>query len=318
MINDTKAIADGVLAEQPGFNLFGFRAMGSDVSIQYIAEQDDVFEGWVCDRISRLEHCWSRFDPTSEINSLNFSSGDASKMSQDLAMALRYAVDAWRVTDGRFDPTVGLAMNNLGYDRDWRSVERTAPLKRTPVPAPGCAAIEFIPDTNILLTPPGVKFDLGGLGKGLAADIVVNESAMYPLEGVCVSVGGDLRCSGAGLNGAPWVVQICDSQRKKLAVTRFDDGGAVATSSPNGKQFLDGRHHIIDPHTGMSAMSEISHISVIAKNCATAEIWTKAAMMLPVDHALELISGHGLSAVIVDSCGAIHTTSSTTHPIGTK
>src|SRR4029078_51858 len=44
--------------------------------------------------------------------------------------------------------------------------------------------------------PAGTGFDPGGIGKGLAADIVVDEIRADGADGVCVNPGGDVRVDG--------------------------------------------------------------------------------------------------------------------------
>jgi len=68
-------------------------------------------------RIDDLERRWSRFLPDSEVSRLNAGAGRPVLVSPETARLVARAVDAWRLTAGRFDPTVLPALVAAGYDR---------------------------------------------------------------------------------------------------------------------------------------------------------------------------------------------------------
>ena len=111
---------------------------------------------------------------------------------------MRRALDAWRVTGGRFDPTVLGAVRRAGYDACFESLPaaREGSPTSTSTPQTGAADVLVDPATNIVMVPPGVGFDPGGIGKGFAADIVSGEAIDAGATGVCVNIGGDVACPG--------------------------------------------------------------------------------------------------------------------------
>ena len=70
-----------------------------------------------------------------------------------------------------------------------------------------------------------VEIDPGGIGKGLAADLVVELLLDEAARGALVNVGGDLRVEGTAPTGAGWVVAVTDP-------THADDGSARSCSRP--------------------------------------------------------------------------------------
>src|SRR5439155_18637591 len=137
---------------------------------------------------------WSRFRATSELCRLNDAAGAPVVVSPDTFALIARAVDAWRDTGGRYDPTVLAALEAAGYDRDFDAVARTgAPATGERAPAPGCAEVEFDPMVSAVRLPHGVALDLGGIGKGAAADAVSAElfdAALPGVRGVLVNLGG--------------------------------------------------------------------------------------------------------------------------------
>ena len=126
------------------------------------------------DRVDELEARWSRFRPTSEVSAINQSAGSAVAVSADTVELVTKAIAAWELTEGAFDPTVLPALEASGYDRSFETIDTSMPAptgcdgQRTP----GCAGIVVDLDRGTVLLPENVGFDPGGIGKGLAADLI--------------------------------------------------------------------------------------------------------------------------------------------------
>lgn len=256
-------------------------------------------------RLESLERAWSRFVPGSEICRLNAAGGEPVRVSRETATLVARAVDGWRATGGLFDPTVLPAVEAAGYDD---SFERLPPDRRArrPVAAPGCDGI--IIDGMTIGMPPGTRFDPGGIGKGLAADLVVEEMLVAgEARGACVNIGGDLRASGEP-PGDAWIVQIDDPFGRPPLGSVAVVEGAVATSSRMRRQWrMSGsqRHHLIDPRHGC-APGGIAAVSVVAGAGWWAEVLAKAAFVAPDGSGAAILGAAGAPALIVDDGGVVH------------
>ena len=153
--------------------------MGTDVEVLAVGA-DAAAMAWLgtlaADALEAREARWSRFRATSELARINQARGAPVVVSSDTFTLIARAVDVWRDTDGRYDPTVLAALEAAGYDRDFDDVARVGVRDPgDPPPVPGCAAIELDPLVSSVRLPPGVILDLGGIGKGYAADGVSAE-----------------------------------------------------------------------------------------------------------------------------------------------
>ena len=119
--------------------------------------------------------------------------GDAASVTKDTLLLVQRAVRSWQLTDGLYDPTVLPAMRSLGYDTDFATVRQRADDDREveTCPTPGCAQIEIDEIAGTVSLPPGVEIDPGGIGKGMAADVVTAELLDAGAHGVLVNIGGD-------------------------------------------------------------------------------------------------------------------------------
>ena len=104
------------------------------------------------------------------------------------------AVRAWTITGGRFDPTMERQLVAAGYDRPFSRLPADADGAQARVkPSAGCGGIVFDPFTSTIHLPGDVHLDLGGIGKGFAADLVTAELLLAGAIGALVNLGGDLR-----------------------------------------------------------------------------------------------------------------------------
>lgn len=252
-------------------------------------------------RVEQLERRWSRFIPGSEVCALSRSAGMPVRVSSDTLLLVDHGIAAWRWTSGRFDPTVLHQLVANGYDRSFElmgaavSHRCEASVRRR---APGCDGILVDRCASTVTMPAHVGFDPGGIGKGLAADLVVEALLDAGARGACVSMGGDVRVSGEAPDGG-WPVGVANPfiEGDLVAVVLLSDHG-LATSNRLLRTWTAGgtvHNHLVDPATG-AAVSGLVSASVITGQAWWSEVLTKVAM---VDRSatrtvIPLLKGQGL------------------------
>jgi len=256
-------------------------------------------------RIEELESRWSRFLPSSDVSRLN-RSGEWVEVTADTLVLIERSIDAWRLTGGAFDPTVLSSLVAHGYADSMAETPGTTrlsgPARRGPAPTP--TVIEI--DGSAVRLPRGVGFDPGGIGKGLAADLVATE-LLDEADAVMVSLGGDVRVAGA--TPAGWIVAVEDptDRDRVIAELHVADGG-VCTSSVRAKTWrADGApvHHLIDPTTGEPIASSVVAATVLAGEAWAAEAMTKAAIAAEPLSALTFLESLDVEGLLVDVDGVI-------------
>jgi thiamine biosynthesis lipoprotein len=254
-------------------------------------------------RIADLERRWSRFDEQSEVSTLTRDAGHPVVVSPETLELVERAIGAWRMTHGLFDPTVLGAVIRAGYGRSFDELG-PSPDNGTSALTTGAGSIEIVGNTVRL--PAGTGFDPGGIGKGLAADIVVDELRAAGAAGVCVNLGGDIRVEGEGPSGAGWTISV-DHPGYAHPVAHIGIGrGAVATSTTLRRRWTvdgEGRHHLIDPVTARPSASDLAFVTVVAGHAWMAEVLAKAVLIHGSPHQFDLLSGCGAAAFAVDRNG---------------
>lgn len=261
-------------------------------------------------RLTDLERRWSRFIPTSEVSRLNRAEGLPVRVSSETRLLVQRALDGHAVTRGRFDPTLLGAVLRAGYVESFDQLGRR-PRRVASSLLTGAHRIEVDEAAGTVRIPVGVGFDPGGIGKGLAADMVAEALLDLGAKGVCVNVGGDVRVLGAPPDGVAWRVMVESPWDRDvpLAQLRLQEG-AVATSSRLRRRWIrdDGveQHHLVDPLTGTSARSPVLAATAVASEGWQAEVLSKAAF-LDAGRGLDLIDGLGAAALVLVPDGLLTT-----------
>jgi thiamine biosynthesis lipoprotein ApbE len=266
--------------------------------------------------LTAVDLACSRFRPDSEIVALDRARGaEPVEVSPLLAEAIAVALRAARLTDGDVDPTVGAAMDAVGYDRDFSLVPREGPaVKLTVRTIPGWRQVEFDEQARLLRLPPGVRLDLGATAKAWAADRAATRIAAGTGCGALVSLGGDVAVSGQPPDGG-WRIRVQDISGRPedpptgpSAVVAIRTGG-LATSSTAARRWRRGGdvlHHILDPRTGLPAAPVWRTVSVAAATCTDANIASTAAIIRG-RAAPAWLAELGLPARLIDEAGRVHT-----------
>jgi thiamine biosynthesis lipoprotein len=282
-------------------------AMGSPAHIVSGDAPDGVVD-WAVAELERLEQCWSRFRPDSELSRLNASGGAWTEVSASMLLALTCAADLHRATAGRFDPTIIDALERSGYDRTFEMVPPDADdadrIGRGSRNVPGFTHVEIDDERSRVRLPAGTRIDLGGLGKGLAADLVARGIVDRGARSALVALGGDVRARGeavgpvepvAGDGGGTvdgWDIPVVDPFDDDRIVFRFPlTDGAIVTSTTRMRRWtVGGRryHHILDPVTGESTRTGIAAVVAAARDAWWAEGIAKAIIVGGVDDGVQL------------------------------
>ena len=249
-----------------------------------------------------LEASWSRFIATSDIYRLNTAGGRALRISPDTEVLIRHLVAAFEVTEGLFNPFVLPSLIAAGYSTSLAGdgVPSCGAAHPASPPSSRDVILESVDGATWCRLLGGATLDPGGLGKGLAADIIAERLQLSGAIGALVSMGGDIRCVGESPEGFGWRIDIeamsHPSFGQPSVVLR---SGAIATSSTHAKRWNNG-HHIIDPGTGKPLDERqggsISLASVIASNAVWAEVFATACLVTGSPLAGALIESRGLAA----------------------
>ncbi len=256
------------------------------------------------ERIAELDQIMSDYRDDSELMLLcRRAGGPPMKVSEDLFRVLTKSQEIARESNGAFDITVGPVV------RLWRRARRQHEL---PDPGSLSEALKLVGYENLRLDlsrrtaqllKRGMMLDLGGIGKGDAADQALLVLKQYGIRAALVAGGGDIavgdpppeRDSPKG-----WRIgirQLADSRRGSTSLTALSGqskgGGppqrfvflhdAGISTSGEAEQHVEiggiRYSHIVDPKTG-KAVTGRSSVTVIAPNDITADALATAISVM--------------------------------------
>lgn len=270
-----------------------------------IAQAEEVLR----DELARIDRACSRFRDDSELSALNRAGGREVAVGALLMEALGVALRAAAITDGDVDPTVGRAMGEMGYDRDFALMRGPRPgVVVTMTPVPGWRTVRLDAGRGTVTVPEGVSIDLGATAKALAADRAARAVHDATGAGTLVGLGGDIAlCGRAPADG--WPVRVTDDHRDLLGegeTVALREGG-LATSSTTVRRWdtaAGSRHHILDPRSGTAAREVWRTVSVAAATCVDANIASTAAIIRGHE-APAWLARHGLPSRLVTPGGTV-------------
>jgi thiamine biosynthesis lipoprotein len=295
----TRGEAQAAAAAEQGLQSATWRALGTSVQL-VVTDHLDEARAAVERVLADIDLAASRFRPDSELSLLRPDVW--TDVSPLFARALSVARDAASWTDGLVDPTVGLSMTDLGYDRTYQLISRDGPAVTVVRQAGGWQRIEV--DGLRVRAPLGL--DLGATAKGLAADL-----AAAALAEICgsalVSLGGDLATCG----DQQWPVLVTDTadpastDQSGQVITLLS--GGLATSGTKARRWTRGGqllHHLLDPRTGLPTDGPWQTASVLADTCVLANVASTAAIVSGTG-AVGWLRERGFSARLLDHDGGV-------------
>lgn len=245
-------------------------------------------------RIKQLDGVMSDYKQDSELMRLCLKSGGPPvAVSPELFHVLERAQALARRSGGAFDVTVGPVV------REWRLARKA---KRLPTKEDLAEALALVGHEKMLLDPKartvelkkaGMRLDLGGIGKGYAADEAVKVLRDHGLTRVLVAAAGDIVAGDPPPGEKGWTIGIAPLDDPDAKPSRFVllANSAVSTSGDARQHVeIDGKRysHIVDPRTGIGVLGQFS-VTVTAQHGIDSDSLTKAALLLGPEKGLKLI-----------------------------
>jgi thiamine biosynthesis lipoprotein len=258
--------------------------------------------------LAHIDLVASRFRSDSELSRLNAGAGSEVVVGHDLFGAIGVALGVAEATNGLVDPTVGAAMNGLGYDRDFSDVRSGVDGELPPERAvPGWRSVTVDRVRRVVRLLPQTSLDLGATAKALAADRAAARIHDALGCGVLVSLGGDASAAGPPPTGgfAIGIADTCTSRAPAQAIAI--SSGGLASSGIGVRHWRLGAHqvhHIVDPATGRSAAPCWRTVSATAATCVQANAASTASIVLGAC-AVDWLEAHGLPARLVRLDGTV-------------
>ena len=291
--------------------------MGTVVFLTAVASDerlahDAIEKGFA--EIHRLEQILSTWIPDSELSRINAAAGQrAVNAGPETIELLEHSLEMARLTEGGFNVAIGPAVEAWNVSREGRIPTRQELDAARPLMDLSAVHVDKEAGT-VYLARSGMRVDIGGIGKGYAADFAARVMQEAGATAGVVAISGDIKTFGRLPDGQRFVFGI-QHPRKENGITLGQlelEDEAVSTAGDYQRYFeKDGirYHHILDPRTLRPARLAQS-VTIVARSGVLADGLDTGIFVMGPEKGMALIERlPGVEGVIVDKDGQVSTSS---------
>lgn len=286
--------------------------MGTLVSITTVAPSQEIAQASIeagFREIKRLEQLFSTWIPTSELSQVNAAAGrEPVVVGPETLELVSRSLEMARLTEGGFNIAVGPAVEA------WSVTER----ERIPT-REELQSLRLLVDwtminidsqaRTIFLPKPGMRIDVGGIGKGYAADRAVDVMRKMGAKGGVVALSGDIKTFGdlPGMQGFP--VGIRHPRQEGALIATVDLKNEAISTAGDYERYFEREgvryHHILDPKS-LQPARQCQSVTVIAAEGTVADGLDTGIFVLGPEKGMALVEQlPDVEAIIIDDLGHI-------------
>ena len=285
------------------------QTQGTYYAVTYYDSRGRDFQPQIDSILRTFDLSVSMWEPASVISRVN--AGDT------LVEPDEWFIDIFRLseeisakTEGAFDFTVGPLVNAWGF-----GFKGKLKMDREKVDSllqfVGYRAVK-LDDQNRVVKPDGFRFDFNAIAQGYAVDVLGGFLSLQGINHYLIDIGGEILGKGHKPGNEPWIVGIeapaADSLAERSIHTRVRLVDKALATSGSYRKYREENgfkySHTIDPHTGYPVQHTLLSVSVLANDCATADAYATAFMIMGLEKSLEFLQSEpGLEAFFISDGG---------------
>ena len=268
---------------------------GSYYSITYFDEQNRDFGREFDSIFKEIESTLSLWDENSIIRRVNRNDTTV-VLNQIFIDNFNYAMKAAELSDGYFDPTVGLLVQAWGFHFK-EGMEMTPEIVDSLKQLVDYRKVK-IENNKVIKENPNMTLDFNAVAQGYTTDMIGDYLLSKNVNNFLVDVGGEILARGCKPNGELWKVGIekpaenKDSERIVQEIVELKDRSIV--TSGNYRKYVErgGKRysHSLNPKTGYPAENKLLSATIIADNTAWADCLASICMVVGLEKAIEIVS----------------------------
>ena len=268
---------------------------GTTYNITY--QCDSNLHNSIIRELEKVDEALSPFNKKSVITAVNNNNDiEVNDMFADVFLLAQKILDD---TSGDFDITVAPLVNAWGFGFK----NGTQPTKHNIDSLKNIIGYKKVrlEGRKVVKKDKRLMLDCSSIAKGYGSDVVARFLQKRGVKNYMVEIGGEIVTKGISPKRVPWKIGVTRPVDDSLSVSKELQSvinvtdKAMATSGnyrnfyyKNGKKYA----HTIDPHTGYPVQHNILSATVIADNCATADAYATAFMVMGLEKAQKLLERH--------------------------
>lgn len=247
--------------------------------------------------LSSVDNSLSAFNKDSQITKLNNNiTTKTDKMIRDVFVL---AQEVSENTNGAFDVTVAPLVNAWGFG--FKNKENVSDSLIEELKSHVGFRKLCLKGNDLIKEDPNIMLDFSAIAKGYGVDAVGHLLEKNGIKDYMVEIGGEVRLRGVNPKGEPWNIGIVKPDldpmgtNEELEQVLHITDISMATSGNYRNFYVKGNKryaHTIDPRTGYPISHSLLSATVLATNCATADAYATAFMVLGMEGAINVLEQH--------------------------
>lgn len=269
---------------------------GTTYNVQYHSKDHKMYNKQLDSLFAIVNESMSTYIPDSKISRLN--KGETIEADHHFTRVFNAAKQVYRTTEGAFDPTIGAVVNAWDFGPEGKITAIDSSAINRLMKTVGFNRMG-LKDGKIVKSSPSY-LDFNAIAKGYGVDVVAEFLESKGITDYLVEIGGEIRASGTNIEkNATWKVGIDDpnfeGEQSYSKIIPLQDE-SMATSGvyrkfkvdENGNRYA----HIINTKTGYPTKTNVLSVSVIAKDCMTADAYATAFQAMGIEKVKEFLQRH--------------------------
>ena len=280
-------------------------AMGTLITAT-LPEVDEAAFDEIFSSIYQTDREISRYTEGSFIYEINENAGIAPvAVPEDIFTLISRAIDMACYTDGLFNPAIGPLSELWGMGTENARVPSEEEIEAVLPLLDYRMIVLDEEESSVYLPMEGMALDLGGVGKGFAADRVREALEDMGIERALVNLGGNLLVHGDG-----WRIGIRDPRRDGsytfMTLSLGDEmvitsGGYMRYVEKDGVRY----HHILDSSTGYPYDSDILSATAITPDGTLGDMLSTVFFAAGSERALEIAEDLDVRVILLLEDGTV-------------
>ena len=267
---------------------------GTFYHIKYVYSED--LQPAILARLHEVDASLSAFNKNSVLARINRN--EDVTVDSLFADVFRLSMQVSRETDGAFDITIAPLVNAWGFGPQGKK-ELTEQEVDSLLQIVGYEKVKLT-DGKVVKADRRMQLDCNAVAKGYGVDRVAALLDSHGIKDYMVEIGGEIVAKGQNPDGRPWRIGISKPEENPNApgcnqiILRVNNTALATSGNYRNYYYKNGRKytHTVNPKTGLPFQHTLLSASVMAPDCATADAYATAFMVMGMEKARAVLEKH--------------------------
>lgn len=268
---------------------------GTEYHITY--QCNDDLQPEIEAELKKVDNSLSTFNQQSVISKINRN--EEMSVNEMFEQVFNKAQYVSQETDGAFDITVAPLVNLWGFG--FKTGENPSKEKVDSLMQYIGYQTVSLNNKKVRKVHPNTMLDAAAIAKGYACDVIAQLFRDKGIKNFMVEIGGEVITCGNSPKRIPWKIGVTkpvddslNTQQEQQAVLNVTDMAMATSGNYRNFYYKGGKKyaHTIDPKTGYPVQHSLLSATVLAKDCATADAFATAFMVMGIEKAKKVLEKH--------------------------